>query len=185
MVSLQRAIGRELERPPTVDTDLCLESMAVALRAHLMRRCSSTALTRAGQEDAAVARVNVLLRDRLSEKLDLSSIAAEVGLTRAGLMRAFLRATGTTIHALSMGERLQQAKTALEGRHDARERNRETGWLCEPCSPDDAIRPQIRDDPIGLSLLPEQLISDKADAAFCKPAHAVAISRNPPSVQSF
>ncbi len=66
-----------------------------------------------GREQGPIERVKVMIGDRCTEDISLAELAAEAGLSRFHLIRAFQRATGQTPHAYVINRRVELAKVRL------------------------------------------------------------------------
>lgn len=105
-----------------VEAHLALQEGDDALKgAELLYRFLSLAVVRharlpahePGREHGPVARVRTLLAERFAEPLTLEELAAEAGLSRHHLIRAFARETGMTPHAFLVNRRINAAEALL------------------------------------------------------------------------
>ncbi|HEY8370053.1 MAG TPA: AraC family transcriptional regulator [Thermodesulfobacteriota bacterium] len=81
--------------------------------AHCLVRHARIVPAAVGREPGPVARVKALLAERHGEDLTLADLAAEAGLTRHRLIRAFRRETGLTPHAYLVNCRVDAARARL------------------------------------------------------------------------
>jgi AraC-like DNA-binding protein len=109
-VALFTAAHRLLEEggDPLLADELLLRAFA-----HCLVRHARIVPAPAGREKGSVARVKALLGARHAEELTLAELAAEAGLSRHHLIRAFRRETGHTPHAYLVDRRIDAAKHLL------------------------------------------------------------------------
>lgn len=94
-------------------TALQADEMLLRAYAYCLSRYGGVRFTLAGREAGPIARVIALLSERYADRLTLDELAAEAGLPRQRLIRAFRRDTGLTPHAFLVNRRVDVAKTLL------------------------------------------------------------------------
>jgi AraC-like DNA-binding protein len=81
--------------------------------AHVLIRHADIAPACVGREQGPIQRVIDIIAERFSEDIPLAELAAEAGLSRFHLIRAFHRHTGLTPHAYLINRRVEIAKARL------------------------------------------------------------------------
>jgi AraC-like DNA-binding protein len=113
------SIGTALLSEATADSRdrLYGESMATALRAHLVRRygvagSGATELS-SWMTGRQIQRVLDFIEGHLSQNLALGEMAKVAGMSRTRFLRSFKRTTGVSPHQYLMGRRVERAKLLL------------------------------------------------------------------------
>jgi AraC-like DNA-binding protein len=94
--------------------DLAGEELFYRAYAHCLACHAGLAPTQTGRERAAVERLKALMIERHAEDLTLAKLAAEAGLPRHHLIRAFRREMGLTPHAFLVDRRIIAAQARLK-----------------------------------------------------------------------
>jgi AraC-like DNA-binding protein len=92
---------------------LAADELLIRAYAYCLARHAHVAPATLGFEMKSVARVKEFLTLHYAENLALAEIAAEAGLSRYHLIRAFQRATGLTPHAYLINRRIEAVKRRL------------------------------------------------------------------------
>lgn len=92
---------------------LATDQALLATYATILVRHAQVAPAAMGRDPGPVARVSELIAERYADKLSLAELAAEAGLSRFHLLRAFRRSTGLTPHDYLVNRRIEIAKGRL------------------------------------------------------------------------
>lgn len=112
------AILAEMRRAPEPPSRLLLDSFALGLSTHLVRRWSNLASIgqarhSGGLSLAARRRVVERIEADLSEDLSMDTLAAEAGLSASQFREAFRQTLGTTPSGFVLARRIERAKALL------------------------------------------------------------------------
>ena len=109
----------ELDQAPHPAQDILIESMAVALCAHLLRRYSNLTgiedRSTASVDVAAVGRAIAYIKDHPDRAISLRELAAAAGLSRFHFSRLFKRQLGLSPARYVERTRIEQAKALIVG----------------------------------------------------------------------
>jgi len=108
--------------------ELAGEELFYRAYARCLTRHAGLAPRPAGREAAAVQRLKTIMIERHAEDLSLATLAAEAGLPRHHLIRAFRRETGLTPHAFLVDRRIIAAQERLRRGESPAEAAAATGF---------------------------------------------------------
>lgn len=107
------------EISPTGETSLYAECLGVAILARVLkryaRRGAETLALGSVSGDVRIRRVLAYVQERLAERLSLSDVAREVGLSAPHLSEVFKAATGESVWSFIRRLRLREAQALLSG----------------------------------------------------------------------
>lgn len=111
-ILFERLFAVSVESGQTADSLACEEAL-LALFAHVARHHTTVALRTAHEPATPVARAKARIDDEPSATLTLAELAADSGMSRFQLLRAFARETGLPPHAYQMQRRVMLARRLI------------------------------------------------------------------------